>query len=70
MLMAVAVREETGHLEVGLPTELFEIPVVQREQVDDYAVSADGQRFLVKTRGEGTRRQKVHVVTNWTSLLE
>jgi Tol biopolymer transport system component len=70
MLMAVAVREEAGRLEVGLPTELFEIPVVQREQVDDYAVSADGQRFLVKTRVEGTRRQKVHIVTNWTSLLE
>jgi Tol biopolymer transport system component len=70
MLMAVAVREEAGHLEVGLPTELFEIPTVQRQQVDDYAVSADGQRFLVKTRVEATRDQRIHVVTNWPSLLE
>jgi Tol biopolymer transport system component len=70
MMMAVEVRDEGDRLEVGSPTELFEIPVVQRPQVDDYAVSPDGQRFLVKTPVGASRDQELHVVVNWTSLLE
>ena len=68
MLMAVEVRDEGARLDVGLPTELFEIPVYRRPQVNDYAVSPDGQRFLVKSQVE--TGAKVHVLVNWTSLLE
>jgi len=35
---------------------------------DQYAVSADGERFLVRVPVEVRRR--IHVVLNWTSLLE
>ena len=70
MMMAVAVRAEGRRLEVGRPTELFEIPVVGRPQIDDYAVSPDGQRFLVKVPVEASRDQELHVLVNWTSLLE
>ncbi len=37
---------------------------------DHYAVSADGQRFLVKLSVEGDRKLQMHVVVNWESLLE
>jgi hypothetical protein len=33
-------------------------------------VSGDGQRFLVKTYPDGIARERLHVVTNWTSLIE
>jgi Tol biopolymer transport system component len=70
MLTAVEVQEGANGLEVGLPTELFEVPIVTRPQLDEYAVSADGQRFLVKAPIEGDPGERIHVVTNWTSLLE
>jgi hypothetical protein len=44
--------------------------VVQGQEYDDYAVSADGQRFLVKRPAAKDERQKIHVLLNWPSLLE
>ena len=38
--------------------------------MDQYAVSADGQRFLVKLPVDGGRKLQMHVVVNWESLLE
>jgi hypothetical protein len=70
MLTAVEVQEEADRFEVGLPTELFEVPLVVRPQLDDYAVSSDGQRFLVKVPAEGDPGERIHVVLNWPSLLE
>ena len=70
MLTAVEVQEGADGLEVGLPTELFEVPMVTRSDVDEYAVSPDGQRFLVKVPVEGDSAERIHVVTNWPSLLE
>ena len=43
--------------------------VAQVWGVGDYAVTANGQRFLVKTRVEEEDR-RIHVILNWTSLLE
>ena len=37
--------------------------------VDHYVVTADGQRFLVKTRVEEDDR-RIHAILNWTSLME
>ena len=36
----------------------------------DYAVSADGQRFLVKLTVGADSKHQMHVVVNWESLLE
>jgi Tol biopolymer transport system component/tRNA A-37 threonylcarbamoyl transferase component Bud32 len=69
-LMAVTVRPAGDRLDVSLPTELFEIRGLQSSVVDDYAPSADGQRFLVKLPVEQERKTELHVVTNWTSLLK
>jgi Tol biopolymer transport system component len=68
-LMAVDVREGTAGPEVGLPTALFEIGNTD-PTADTYGVSADGQRFLVRVPVQGDVEEKIHVVTNWTSLLE
>jgi Tol biopolymer transport system component len=73
-LMAVEVREGTRGPAVGTPTTLVPADVlgavVQGQEYDDYAVSADGQRFLVKRPAAKDERQKIHVLLNWPSLLE
>jgi len=70
MLTAVDVQEGTDGLEVGRPVELFEVPLVLRPQLDEYAVSPDGQRFLVKVPTEYNSGGRLHVVTNWPALLD
>jgi hypothetical protein len=47
-LLAVQVRAAGERLQVSRPAELFEIRGLQGSGYDDYAWSADGQRFLVK----------------------
>ena len=70
-LMAVDVREGALGPDAGMPTVLVPADKAMAEMWgrDDYAVTADGQRFLVKTRIEEEDR-RIHVLLNWTSLLE
>jgi len=69
--MAADVREGDSGPDVGMPKVLIPADKAMAEVWgrDGYAVTADGQRFLVKTRVEEEDRQ-IHVVLNWTSLLE
>jgi hypothetical protein len=69
-LMSVTFRVVADRPEVGLPVELFEIGGFSGPDYDDYAPSADGQRFLVKVGVNEVRPVRMHVVTNWPSLLE
>ena len=69
-LMAVEIREEAERLEVGLLTELFAAGDLGSDAGDHYAVSADGQRFLVKVPIDDYSKFQMHVVLNWESLLE
>jgi Tol biopolymer transport system component len=68
-LMAVDVRATAGHIEVGLPAALFS-GVNASPFTDHYAVTADGQRFLVPVPVGEDAGPRIHVVTNWTSLLK
>ncbi len=68
-LMAVDVQEGTAGPQVSLPTALFEISFADAV-TDHYGVSADGQRFLVKVPVGADELERIHVITNWTSLLE
>ncbi len=68
-IMAVDVGVSERGLEVGLPRSLFDAGPFTAFH-DTYAVSADGQRFLVKTYPDGMARDRLHVVTSWTSLIE
>jgi len=69
-LMVVDVWEGKAGPDVSLPTALFELEVLINLVNDDYGVSADGQRFLVKVRPDEAPAARIHVITNWTSLLE
>ena len=69
-LVAVEMRTAGDRLEVGLPVSLFELQGLQGPGYDDYAVSQDGERFLVKLAVEEAVEPRLHIVTNWTSLLE
>jgi len=69
-LMAVEVREAAGGIDVGLPAELFDAGEFRDPFADVYAVSADGQRFLVMLRLEDEEELRMNVVVNWESLLE
>jgi Tol biopolymer transport system component len=73
-LMAVDIREGATGPEVGIPSTLVPADVlgavVQGLDVDEFAVSADGQRFLVKRPATEDERQQIHVLLNWPSLLE
>ena len=68
-LMVVDVREGATGPDVSLPTALFHLGAFAADY-DMYAVSADGQRFLVKVPVQDETPPRIHVVTNWTSLLE
>jgi len=66
-LMAVAVNEEGGTFRAGVPKVLFQTrAIVTRYR---YAVTADGQRFLVITPLEEATTSPITVVLNWTKEL-
>jgi Tol biopolymer transport system component len=68
-LVVVSVRAAPSRIDVGLPADLFVVPVVTGTIYDDYAPSADGQRFLVKQPVTESQKPRLHVVANWKSLL-
>jgi Tol biopolymer transport system component len=73
-LMAVPARSDADGLQLGLPTTLVPArildAVVQGADYSDYAVTADGQRFLVKRPANEAERQRIHVLLDWPSLLK
>jgi Tol biopolymer transport system component len=66
-IVGVDVRESGDQLEVGLPRELLDAGV-EFMQFDRYAVTRDGQRFLVSTPVEETG-WSLQVILNWPELL-
>jgi hypothetical protein len=68
-MMAVTVEDAESRVEIGTPRQLFEAPPM-RPGYDDYAVTRDGQRFLVKVPIGEDPEPRFHVVVNWPSLLE
>jgi Tol biopolymer transport system component/tRNA A-37 threonylcarbamoyl transferase component Bud32 len=68
-LMAVDVRAKGDRIDVGLPAALFS-GVNPDPTEDHYAATADGQRFLVPVPVGEDAGMRIHVVTDWTSLLK
>ena len=67
-LMAVEMRPNGSTIEAGVPKPLFLTGIDVDPVNDQYAVTADGERFLVLTRaGE---LPPLTVVVNWTAELE
>ncbi|RMD98834.1 MAG: hypothetical protein D6814_06750 [Calditrichaeota bacterium] len=67
-LMAVDVDGKKKKLELGQPKVLFSAPLTVYPDIDQYAVTNDGQRFLVIT--EDAKSPPVfNVVLNWPEAL-
>ena len=64
-------RREFLHLRASAPRELFQmhspVDIWTRNQ---YAVTADGQRFLVNTFGRSSASSPITVVINWSAGLK
>jgi Tol biopolymer transport system component len=72
-LLAVTVATGRTGLALGMPQVLVPATalgaVLQGPEYSDYAVTADGQRFLVKRPVDGSEKPQVHVLLDWPSLL-
>jgi serine/threonine protein kinase len=70
-LMAVPVGSDGATFVAGTPRALFdvEIPEVSAPYPTEYAVSEDGQRFLVNSVVEQATRPTLTVVLNWVAEL-
>jgi hypothetical protein len=71
-LTAVAVTTDGATFSAGTPHALFEveIPEANPPYPTDYAVTADGQRFLVNTVVDQPTRPALTVILNWTAGLK
>jgi eukaryotic-like serine/threonine-protein kinase len=71
-LMAVDVRPAEAAVEVGMPRVLVSASdlraAVEGPDYNDYGVTPDGRRFLVKRPVE-SRKPQIHVLLDWPSLL-
>jgi hypothetical protein len=69
--MAVTVAMDKGAVELGVTKALFDVdmPEVSAPYPTEYAVSTDGQRFLVNTIIEQTSRPPLTIVLNWHDEL-
>jgi len=71
-LTAVPVTTDGATFSAGTPQGLFDVDVPETNPpfTTDYAVTADGQRFLVNTVVDQPTRPMLTVVLNWTSGLK
>ena len=70
-LMSVSVAPQGGHLELGVPEKLYDLP--SRRNVDTrnhYVPSPDGRRFLVVRPKVDQNVNPTTVVLNWPSAFE
>lgn len=73
-LVATAASMRGSGLEIGAATPLFDMPILgplagRTAWQKYYAVSSDGQRFLIKSGIEETSSSPMTIVLNWTSAI-
>jgi serine/threonine protein kinase/Tol biopolymer transport system component len=54
---------------VGAPVRLFTMPLAPSQFLNEYAVSRDGQRFLVQVPDSSGDSLRIVVTTNWASTV-
>ncbi len=71
-LMAVPVTTDGDAFSTGVPRALFEVglPEPSPPYPSDYAVSADGQRFLLNSVVDQPNTPPLTVVLNWAATLK
>jgi Tol biopolymer transport system component len=72
-LMAAPIHVAGQTLSVGAPVQLFQSRIPRGGYMDvmriQYALSRDGERFLVNTNAENGTPSPITIVTNWTQAL-
>lgn len=68
--LSAAEIQFSSTLKPGIPQTLFPVRVVYFAEHHDYAVSTDGQRFLVNTLPEDATFGSTNLVFNWASELK
>jgi len=68
-IMSVDVRTGPGSFEASLPKPLFEQLLRNIGNRNDYAVSPDGQRFLMIVPAGNGAPEPITVVMNWSAML-
>jgi hypothetical protein len=68
-LTSVAVTTDSQTFSAGVPRPLFEVnlPEPTAPYPGDYAVSADGQRFLLNSQVDQAQPAPLTVILNWAS---
>ena len=66
--MAVAVRGDNSTIELGTPTALFQTRFSNTPF--PYAVTADGQRFLINRPVQDTSDPPITLIVNWPEALK
>ena len=56
--------------EIGTPMPLFKTGIAPTYNLDHFAVSADGQRFLVRAPVGGQDESLMEIVVNWDAALK
>jgi Tol biopolymer transport system component len=71
-IASVSVRDSASALELGAPTTLVPADklraVVLGSDYDDWDVTPDGQRFLVKQNAVADDNPRIHVMLDWPSV--
>jgi hypothetical protein len=70
--MAVPVTINGGTFSAGVPRALFDVQVPEQTAPfpTDYAVTHDGQQFLINTIVDQPTRPALTVIVNWTAELK
>jgi hypothetical protein len=68
--MAVPVKAAGSSFEAGIPTKLFDAPLVRASHRNRYVVASNGQRFLVNMTVEQTLASPFTVVLNWLAVVK
>jgi len=68
-VMAVSVSTDSATFQAGVPQSLFEARLVDWVLRNRYAVSPDGQRFLMLVPAGESKSSPINVVVNWPELL-
>ncbi len=70
VMTAVEVTTSAGSFEAGTPVVLFKTGLAPEGRIEEYAVTADGERFLIPLPLQSPDAIPVDVVVNWTALLD
>jgi hypothetical protein len=69
--MMVADVDIGAAIHIGKPRELFSGHFVPAGRHPNYAVTPDGQRFvMIRTRNDNARRSEIQIVLNWLEELK